>query len=267
MASWTAAEEQFLIENYPSKGKIFCCETLNRSDSAVKSKACKLGLKLIEIKNTKTHDQYENELFEKEIDYFPIEQYIDSKTPILHQCLNDHTWYSSPNSILSNRGCPYCSRKIKKTNSHYISELPKEYIILEDYINNYTPIVHKHTICGHEWLVRPYSILRGTRCPNCSGGNINSTLPAILYHVSFTYKNNTYYKIGITGREEVHFRFTSDWAKYNMEVIWQIRLPYGKMAKVLERNLLKNFKHLKINTGLLMSGNTETLFEEIECPV
>lgn len=45
MALWTDEEVEFLKENYPSKGKRFCAETLARTDGAIRSKACELKLK------------------------------------------------------------------------------------------------------------------------------------------------------------------------------------------------------------------------------
>lgn len=264
MASWTAAEEQFLIEHYPSKGREFCCEALGRTEKQVSQKTYRMGLKRIV---RKTHAQYENELFEREIDYFPIEQYIDAKTPIMHECLKEHLWLIRPKDILSGKGCPYCYGKVKKTNQSYSEQLPHGYALIGEYLGSSTPVRHKHLICQHEWLARPSDIIQGTRCPKCATNGVNPTLPAILYFVSFTHEEKIYYKIGITGKEEVYLRFKGDWNKFDMEVLWQINLPYGKMAKVLEKNLLINFKHLKINTGLLISGNTETISEEIECPV
>lgn len=58
----------------------------------------------------KTHKQYEYELFKKEIDANPIENYAGANTPILHECINNHIWSVSPSSLLNrNRGCPTCS--------------------------------------------------------------------------------------------------------------------------------------------------------------
>jgi len=42
---WTSEEIEFLKENYPSKGKNFCCLALNRRDGQVRQKACDLKLR------------------------------------------------------------------------------------------------------------------------------------------------------------------------------------------------------------------------------
>lgn len=57
----------------------------------------------------KTHKQYEQQLFDREIDFFPIEQYTKAKDPILHECLKGHIWKVRPDDILKGRGCPKCS--------------------------------------------------------------------------------------------------------------------------------------------------------------
>lgn len=58
----------------------------------------------------KTHKQYEMELFEKEVDANPLEEYAGANTAILHECINGHVWSTTPSSLLNRgRGCPRCS--------------------------------------------------------------------------------------------------------------------------------------------------------------
>ncbi len=45
MKRWTAKEIDLLFKNYPSKGAVGCCEIINKSYSAIKSKAQKLCVK------------------------------------------------------------------------------------------------------------------------------------------------------------------------------------------------------------------------------
>ncbi|HGD0580554.1 TPA: hypothetical protein ACH354_002217 [Clostridium perfringens] len=63
---------------------------------------------------------------------------------------------------------------MKKTHEEFVRDLNKvhgdgAYIPLEKYINSNTKILVKHNKCGYEWMVRPYSLLRGMGCPRCSG--------------------------------------------------------------------------------------------------
>jgi len=39
----------------------------------------------------------------------------------------------------------------------------------ETYVNNKTPVLFRHTVCGHEWSPRPDMLVRGRRCPACFG--------------------------------------------------------------------------------------------------
>lgn len=61
------------------------------------------------FRQTKTHAQYEQELFEKELEYWPVEPYKGSLTKILHECIEGHQWPATPTSILNGRGCPTCA--------------------------------------------------------------------------------------------------------------------------------------------------------------
>lgn len=57
----------------------------------------------------KTTDTYIEALLAKEINIAPVEDYINVKTHILHECLDcGHIWNVTPNKILMGRGCPSC---------------------------------------------------------------------------------------------------------------------------------------------------------------
>lgn len=43
---WNQAEIDFLIENYPDNGKLYCANKLNKTEGSIRSKASTLGLKL-----------------------------------------------------------------------------------------------------------------------------------------------------------------------------------------------------------------------------
>lgn len=132
------------------------------------------------VHNKKTHEQYEQQLFEREIDYWPLERYVNSKTKILHECLNGHQWEVSPGSILAGYGCPHCYGNIKKTPEQYIHELKVKdikYIPLEPYVNKYTPILHQCLKCPDDfsWKITPDNVLRGHGCPQCAGNRRKTT--------------------------------------------------------------------------------------------
>lgn len=161
-----------------------------------------------------THAQYEEKLLEAEIDFFPVEPYINTTTKIIHECLKGHQWSVLPQNILRGSGCPVCSDKIQKTTNTYIDRL-KELSIdikpIEPYINVKTSILHE-CIRGHVWDAKPNTILNGHGCPECNRkGGYNDTFfqrnpeiassPGLLYCVVLVNKTTNEreaIKIGIT---------------------------------------------------------------------
>lgn len=207
----------------------------------------------------KTHEEYENELFNMEIDYFPIESYKGAKIPILHECIREHRWLVRPDNILQGKGCPTC-RAIDntKTDEEYKNRLPADIISIEPYSKAMIPINHQHITCGHIWKVTPNSILRGTGCPNCAIKGFKPNIPGKLYFVSFTHLGETYYKIGITNKS-IRKRFEGDWNRYSMKLIWCKEYSIGVYAHKREQELLTMYKDYLVDTNLLISGNTETI--------
>lgn len=125
----------------------------------------------------KTHEQYVEELHNVNPNIIVKEQYIDSITPILHECLiHNIEWEISPSNALQGNGCYKCmsdkiKNKLSKTHEQYLDELKKvnpNIIPIEEYINNSTPILHKCKIDNYEWYARPNNILEGRGCPKCS---------------------------------------------------------------------------------------------------
>ena len=110
---WTESDIEFLTINYPIYGNKYCAEKLNKTYSAIKTKASKLNIKAppkSSGKAKKSHLEYEMELMEREAEVFPIEQYIDYHTAILHSCIEGHNWLLSPASALRGRKCPVCNK-------------------------------------------------------------------------------------------------------------------------------------------------------------
>lgn len=113
---WSKQEEEFLVLNYPTKGLVYCSEELNRSQGSIGAKAKRLNIKslvqaeLLHSVKRRTHEQYEQILFDKELDAFTLEEYVNSYTAILHTCSKSHMWKAIPNNILKGRGCPYCNK-------------------------------------------------------------------------------------------------------------------------------------------------------------
>lgn len=136
-----------------------------------------------------------------------------------------------------------------------------EYILIGNSKGVKSKNLIKHTVCGHEWQVIINDVIRGkSNCPMCSNMNSKSgfdpSKPSILYFFSFPYLHYHCYKIGITNRTlaERHKLDTDI-----IDPIWEFQFETGTIARKLEKLLLDKYKSFSINTGMLHSGNTETI--------
>ena len=127
----------------------------------------------------KTHEEYVAELAIKNPNIAVLEEYIDAKTPIFHQCkLDGYIWKAYPTNMLRSHGCPMCAGNILWTTEQYIEAakiVNPNVDIVGEYINARTQILHKCKIDGHKWMVAPYVILRGDGCPVCAGNKRKTT--------------------------------------------------------------------------------------------
>lgn len=105
---WTDEEVIYLQTYYFKQGVKVCAMHLNRTPMSVQKKVAKLGL--YHRSKNKTTESYIDELVDKGINIFPLEDYAGSHTNILHEGLDcGHTWSARPTNILSGKGCPECS--------------------------------------------------------------------------------------------------------------------------------------------------------------
>ena len=213
---WTKDEDLFIKEHYPDEGAKHCAIALDRTETAVRTRAFNLGIKNINGFATKhTHEWYEAELFRKEIDHFPLEKYAGYDTPIKHECLNGHITYRAPNNVLRGSDCIECLGLNKRSPDSYLDDLLAKNIMytpLEPYIDTDTSILHRCPNCTTEWKARPSHILRGHGCPKCKrpGGYSftffenypeKGSIPGICYLVVLIDKESKEkiaYKIGVT---------------------------------------------------------------------
>jgi len=226
---------------------------LQRTSKAVCNQASKRKFKSnAESWALKDPSTYVEEL--RGTEYSALEPYVLSSVKILHEHSCGYQWQATPNNILKGQGCPRCSKWAVKPEQVYVEELKEtDFELLDTYTSGESKTLHRHIVCGHEWEVRPHDILEGQGCPNCGGVGFRSNKPGTTYLVHFT--DLSLYKVGITNRT-VQARFQSEPQPY--EVIFTRYFENGEEALKLERLLLKNIKHLKVNTKLLVSGNTET---------
>lgn len=147
--------------------------------NVLKGRGCKLCCsEKISQALVKHHDEYVDDVKIKNPNIEVIGEYIDSKTPILHFCkIHNIEWMSRPYNILSGKGCRLCcgdkiSKKLKKDTEWYIQRLKEIRPTLElvdEYVDNGTPIYHRCKIDGYIWKISPHNVLSGTNCPKCGG--------------------------------------------------------------------------------------------------
>lgn len=226
----------------------------------------------------KTNKDYDLELFNKEIDHNPLEDYAGDGVPILHECINGHVTLRSPGNVLRGSNCTMCANNFKHTDKDYLDKLIKYNITItpvEKYINTDTPIMHKCPI-GHEWKVAPKYILNGRNCPACSNklgyysigffknNREVASSPGILYCVILVDKNTQErkcIKIGITkgtSNKDVLKR-VGHFKGYDTRIQ---KLVFDSLENVylLEQHLHNKWKHKKYISEWKFGGYSE-LFE------
>lgn len=142
-------------------------------------KGCKkCAIEKNRIKSTKTHKQFllEMSIINPNIEVLGV--YKGDAVNILCRCkICDCEWNARPHNLLCGTGCPECAKlknanNQRKTHEQFISELAianPDIEVLEKYKGARTPILVKCKIDGHEWYATPDNLLRGKRCPKCTG--------------------------------------------------------------------------------------------------
>lgn len=120
----------------------------------------------------KTHEEFINEMKTINPYVLVVGTYVNCSTKIEFKCLKcNHIWNAVPNSLVQGHGCPVCANNQRKLHQHFVSEMHtiNPYIdILGEYKTATTPLKVKCTICGNEWLSKPYRLLNGAQCQNCT---------------------------------------------------------------------------------------------------
>lgn len=181
---------------------------------------CQKGKAAINGKRKRTSDEdFKKQLFEKYNDeYIPLEPYVTSDTKIkfLHNIKNDknHTFYSTPNSLLNGQGCGVCTGKqicigyndlntVRPDLSQYLLNYEDGYNVTEF---SGKEIDIKCPYCGFikKMTVRDLS-MRGLSCPICSDG--------------ISYPNKFMFNILLQIKNELDFldrEWTPDWLHFKL---------------------------------------------------
>lgn len=139
---------------------------------------CKIcAYKKLAEQQVRSHDQYILEVNRINPNIEVLGTYVNSITKIKHKChICNNEWEPTPGNILSGHGCPTCSftrngNNLRKSSSDYKKELLLLNPCIElvgEYINTQIKTLHRCKICGHEWHVRPSSLIHGYGCPECA---------------------------------------------------------------------------------------------------
>lgn len=239
------------------KGHSFEADRARVMAGKSKCPSCNGGFKL-------THEAYEQRLLEAESPFYPLEKYQGMDYKIDHACAEGHITSIKPASILNtNIGCAYCSGLKKKTDTSYKLELKRKgiiYIPLKPINGVMNKLEHQCPTCDHTWKVKPHDILNGSGCPVCASMGFNRGKPAILYYVKLTYKNTSYYKIGITNKT-VSQRFLGE--PHEVKILLEKHYERGAEAEAAEQLLLSEYKDLLAwNPRFLRKGGNTELFKE-----
>lgn len=221
----------------------------------------------------KTHEQYESELFEKQIDYWPLEEYTRAHDKILHECLNGHKWYAQPVNILRGRGCPECLRKFtkKKNTEQHVADLHKlnkhfSLVDGETYINNKTPLNYTCTK-GHISSLRPDLVLRGYGCVKCNNRGRYSkgyferfpdqkSAVATLYIVELYNTIPICIKVGVTTDVNLCGRLSK--IPFKTKLLHKISSTLEN-AYEIEQDILRDFIDYKYTSSKVFDGHRELL--------
>lgn len=124
----------------------------------------------------KTHEEYVEEVKNKNPLIEVVGEYVGIKIPILHRCtVHDVLWKSSPDNILQGKGCELCRidkirNSKRKTMDWYIDQLSTKNPDVElvgNYVDMHTPILHHCLLDDVYWDIAPTNALKGSHCPEC----------------------------------------------------------------------------------------------------
>lgn len=148
----------------------------------------KYGLKLHDTFIKEVYNLYKSE-------YIVLSKYIEAYSKIHIQHNIDkckHKFWTTPHNFLRGRRCPKCYGTKKKPHNQFVDEVNRlygaDYTIIGKYINNSTPLLVRHNICGKEYEAKPTNLLNDKQC-SCKRRSKGEELIASILNL-----NNIIYK-------------------------------------------------------------------------
>lgn len=142
-------------------------------NSLLSGKGCpECKRKKVSQKNSKTHEQFINEILKINPNITILGKYVNAKTKIEYMCnICGLRHFATPCGLLFGDGCPKCSKVYHKNTDEFVEEMKlinPNLTILGEYINSRTKIQYKCNICGYINSANAQSLLDGVGCPKCN---------------------------------------------------------------------------------------------------
>lgn len=182
-----------------------------------------------------------------------IGDYLGSGTKTLFACDNDHKWETTPNSIITGKGCPHCANKFPLSKEIVNERIYNTGIrMIGDYITNKTLSLFECSN-GHKWMTAVSRIMGGIGCPECAIHGYNPGKPGWLYILIF----GDYIKYGITNNLSARLKQHKRNGQYTIATTKLYE--DGNKAKEWERNIKIIFGGRHVSKEICPDGYTETL--------
>ncbi|PWT39112.1 hypothetical protein DKZ22_11745 [Limosilactobacillus reuteri] len=163
-------------------------------------------------------------------EYIFVGEYKGAHTPIL--CRHNYCQYEwkirPANFIHRDVRCPKCQHNIQNKDTDYFRKEVKnlvgdEYVVMTAYTRSQNKIMMRHNVCGYQWGIKPYSFLRGARCPKCSGVLKKNT--EIFRREVYELEEESYTVLGeyVTAQTKIRMRHNK------CGNIWEIK-PYSFLS-------------------------------------
>lgn len=221
----------------------------------------------------KTNKNNYAELASKSEYWYAIEEWVRADIAIKHQCKTCGIIEEiKPKNVLHNRkgkgtNCKVCAKikYLKEEHKNYLIELANIDIVpLEPIKGRDSKSLHKCT-CGNKWGVKPYDVLRGIKCYECSGGFHTDRFylgkETILYYI----KIGNLWKIGVTlYRGDIDKSLKRRFGVEEYEIVFSKLYKNGAEAYYREQEILESNVDSKYNGEKTINyGFTEVFSEDI----
>ncbi|AMP03481.1 hypothetical protein [Collimonas pratensis] len=101
--------------------------------------------------------------------------YVNTRTPLLWQCANNHRWQASANCTSFGQWCRYCVADKELKTMRRIASRHGGFCLSDIYINTEIPMLWE-CIKGHRWHAKPHGIKTGKWCRQCRDDNMRGKM-------------------------------------------------------------------------------------------